>query len=158
MRARYRAAEIRVFYRWEKEESRLKILVIDGQGGGMGKLLIERLRSALPDAEIAAVGTNSIATAVMLKAGADYGATGENPVVVACRDADVITGPVGIVVADALYGEVTPAMAAAIGASPAVKVLLPYSKCRIRVAGKPDLPLQDAVNAAVDEIRALGLA
>ena len=94
-----------------------KITIIDGQGGRMGKALIEHLKREFPDQELLAVGTNSIATAAMLKAGADYGATGENPVLVAARDSDIIIGPIGIVIADSLFGEVTPAMAAAVGRS-----------------------------------------
>ena len=88
-----------------------KITIIDGQGGRMGKALIEHLKREFPEQELLAIGTNSIATASMLKAGADYGATGENPVLVAARDSDIIIGPIGIVIADSLFGEVTPAMA-----------------------------------------------
>ena len=102
-----------------------KITIIDGQGGRMGKALIEHLKREFPDQELLAVGTNSIATAAMLKAGADYGATGENPVLVAARDSDIIIGPIGIVIADSLFGEVTPAMAAAVGRSHASQILMP---------------------------------
>ncbi|MCL2461113.1 MAG: DUF3842 family protein, partial [Defluviitaleaceae bacterium] len=94
-----------------------KIVVIDGQGGKIGSLLVSRLKAEAPRAEIYAIGTNSIATSAMVKAGADFGATGENPVLVSCRDADIIVGPIGIVVADSLVGEITPAMAAAVGKS-----------------------------------------
>ena len=92
----------------------MKILVIDGQGGRMGKALVETLRRRGFSGEILAVGTNSAATAAMLKAGADEGATGENPVVVASRRADVILGPMGIIAANSLLGEITPAMALAV--------------------------------------------
>jgi len=92
-----------------------KITVIDGQGGKMGRSIIEQLKKQFPEQEILAIGTNSIATSAMLKAGADYGATGENPVIVAARDSDIIIGPIGIVIADSLHGEVTAAMAAAVG-------------------------------------------
>lgn len=130
----------------------MKIVVVDGQGGGMGKLLTERLGQALPGADIVAVGTNAMATSAMLRAGAGAGATGENAVIVAARDADVIVGPVGIVLADALMGEVTPAMAAAVGASAAHKVLLPVAKCRVSVAGARDLPLTALAEEAVKEV------
>ena len=102
----------------------MKIVVIDGQGGRMGSLLIEGMREAKIDADITAIGTNVLATSAMLKAGADRGATGENPVIVACRSAQVIVGPIGILSADSLLGEVTPRMAVAVGQSEAVKLLL----------------------------------
>lgn len=129
----------------------MKILIIDGQGGKMGSLLIEKLKasSLLADAEIIAIGTNSIATAAMLRAGADAGATGENPVIVNCRDASVIAGPIGILAADSLLGEVTPAMAVAVGQSAAPKVLLPVNKCNHHVAGVQDLSLQELISDAV---------
>jgi len=131
-----------------------KIVVIDGQGGKLGRLVIEQLKmSDKVSYEIRAIGTNSIATATMLKAGADSGATGENPVVVNCRDADIIVGPIGIIAADALYGEVTAAMAAAVGSSSAHKVLLPMSRCRISVMGiKPAISTTELVNMAVQKI------
>ena len=96
----------------------MNILIIDAQGGGIGKQLVASVRKNLPDADITAVGTNTVATTAMLKAGADRGATGENAVVVNCRRADVIIGPIGIVIADALLGEITPLMAAAVAQSP----------------------------------------
>jgi len=130
----------------------MKIVVIDGQGGKMGAALVERLK-AEGLGEIIAVGTNSLATAAMLRAGADAGATGENPVVVNCRDADFIVGPMGILVADALHGEITPRMAGAVGASPARRVLLPVSRCNTVVAGVREMPLGEYVRLAVEEIR-----
>lgn len=93
----------------------MNILVIDAQGGGIGRQLVAELLRRMPSAEITAVGTNSAATAAMLKAGAHHAATGENAVVVGCRRADVIVGPIGIVIADSLWGEVTPKMAVAVG-------------------------------------------
>ena len=102
----------------------------------MGSLLTEKSKyAAIPGAQIYAIGTNSIATAAMLKAGADYGATGENPVLVNSRDADYIIGPLGIMAADSLLGEVTPAMAVAVGQSSAMKILLPVNKCNHHVVG-----------------------
>lgn len=127
----------------------MKVLVIDGQGGGMGRQLVETLKKARPDQQILCVGTNAMATAAMIRAGADGGATGENAVIVNCRDAGLILGPVGIVLADALLGEITPAMAAAVGRSPAVKILLPAANCRVRVAGAENLPMRQAVDDAV---------
>ena len=133
----------------------MKIVVIDGQGGKMGKALIEQLRSELEGsaAELYAIGTNGNATAAMMKAGADYGATGENPVIVACRDADVIVGPIGIVVADSFLGELTPAMAVAVGQSQAIKVLLPMNRCHSQVVGVRELPMNEMVKMAAAQIR-----
>lgn len=133
----------------------MRIVVIDGQGGRMGSALVERIKAALPEAECLAVGTNSTATAAMLRAGADAGATGENPVLVNARTADVIAGPVGILAANALYGEVTPAMARAIGESRALKLLLPVNRCGVVVVGVCEQPLSDYIREAVERIRAL---
>jgi len=132
-----------------------KAVIIDGQGGKIGSLLVSRLKSQAGRIELYAIGTNSIATSAMLKAGADFGATGENPVVVNCRDADIIVGPVGIVVADSLVGEITPAMAAAAGQSGAQKVLLPVNRCNNHIVGVRDLPLSDLIEAAVNYILSL---
>ena len=129
----------------------MKIVVIDGQGGRIGKSIIEQLRSSGCTDEVLAVGTNSIATSAMLKAGADSGATGENPVVVAARDADVIVGPIGIIAADSMLGEITPAMADAIGRSRARKVLVPVNKC-FEVAGVREMSLSGYVEQAVNMI------
>lgn len=129
----------------------MKIVVIDGQGGSLGRALVEQLRLRLPEQEIIAVGTNSIATAAMLRAGASRGATGENPVRVNAAEADLILGPLGLVLADALLGEVTPAMATAVGAAKAVKLLVPVSRCSLRVAGVAELPLSDYVRLAAEE-------
>ena len=126
-----------------------KVVVIDGQGGKIGSLLVGRLKSEAFPHVIYAIGSNSIATSAMMKAGADFGATGENPVVVNCRDADVIVGPVGIVVADSFLGEITPHMAAAIGQSGAQKVLLPINRCNNHIVGARDLPVSDLIEAAV---------
>lgn len=127
----------------------MRILVVDGQGGRLGRMTVEQLKERLPSAEVTAVGTNSIATAAMLKGGADAAATGENPVVVCAAKADVIIGPVGIVVANAMLGEVTPRMAQAIAASPARKILLPYNKCDVLVVGTQGMTPADAVREAV---------
>ena len=130
----------------------MNIVVIDGQGGGIGRQLVARLRERLPDAAITAVGANCSATNAMLKAGASTGATGENAVIVACRRADVIAGPVGIVIADSLGGEVTPAMAVAVAQSPAKRVLLPFNHCDNVVVGVADYNVGRLVQSAVEEI------
>ena len=126
-----------------------KIVVIDGQGGKIGSLLIGKLKTEIKKYEIYAIGTNSIATSAMMKAGADFGATGENPAIVNCRDADVIVGPLGIVVADSLVGEITPAMAVAIGQSKAQKVLLPINRCNNYIVGAHDLSITDLIEATI---------
>lgn len=131
----------------------MRFLVIDGQGGRLGKLLIEEIRREFPGEEIMAVGTNATAAATMLKAGADEAATGENPVVVACRRADVIIGPIGIVIADSLLGEVTPKMAIAVAQSNAVRILIPMNKCDNLVAGVGFQPISELVADAVKKMK-----
>lgn len=133
----------------------MKVVVIDGQSGRMGQVLIERVRAAGLPCELVAVGTNAIATSAMLKAGASAGATGENPVVVNCRDADVIAGPIGILAADSLLGEVTPAMALAVGQSPARKLLLPVNHCNNVVVGTQSMSLSKLMDEAVELLRAM---
>lgn len=131
----------------------MKILIIDGQGGGLGRQLVGALKKACMDAEIIAVGTNSIAATAMLKAGADHAATGENAVVVSCRSADVIAGPIGIVIADSMYGEITPQMALAVGQSGAKRVLLPVGLCDNIIVGTGDATMANLVQSAVTAIR-----
>ena len=116
-------------------ERQPNILIIDAQGGGIGRLLVSAIRQELPAAALTAVGGNSAATAAMLKAGADKAATGENAVVVACRGADVILGPIGIVIADSMLGEITPKMAAAVAQSGAKRILVPFDHCDNIVVG-----------------------
>lgn len=132
-----------------------KVLVIDGQGGGLGRQLVSALAAACPEAELTAVGTNSLAANAMLKAGASRAATGENAVVVNCRRADVIVGPIGIVIADALLGEITPAMAAAVCQSGAKRVLVPINHCENYVVGVPDQPVSQLVAAAARKVKEL---
>ena len=132
-----------------------KITVIDGQGGRMGKTIIEQLKKEFPDQELLAIGTNSIATAAMLKAGADHGATGVNPVVVAARDSDIIIGPIGIGMADSLFGEGTPAMAAAVGRSRAFQILMPVSRCNHYVVGCEDLSMNEIIALVLKKVRTL---
>jgi hypothetical protein len=127
----------------------MKIVVIDGQGGALGKHLISAIKSAAgAGAEITALGTNSAATSAMMNGGADRGATGENPIIVACSDADIIVGPVGILCANAMLGEITPNMALAVGASRAVKILVPVSKCDIMIVGASDMSYGEYVKIA----------
>lgn len=133
----------------------MNILVVDAQGGGIGRQLVAALKQSIPGATVTAVGTNSAATSAMLKAGADRAATGENAVIVGTRSADVIVGPVGIVIADALLGEITPAMAVAIGQSRAKRILIPVNHCDNIIAGVPDLSVAALVQNAVDRIGTL---
>ena len=130
----------------------MDILIIDGQGGNLGRQLAKRLREALPQADMVVVGTNSTATENMLKGGANRAATGENAVIVNARRAKIIAGPLGIVIADALLGEVTPAMAMAVGQSDAVRVLIPMNRCDTLVAGVADKPMGELVEDAVRRI------
>lgn len=132
-----------------------KVIVIDGQGGRLGQLLVEEILAEKLDAELTVIGTNSIATAAMLKAGARQGATGENPVIVACRDADFILGPIGIISADSMLGEITPAMAVAIGQSRAVKLLLPVSHCNNQVIVVKPLSMAELAKATVEHLKEL---
>ena len=127
----------------------MHILVIDGQGGRMGAALTEQIKNTLPQAEIIAVGTNSLATSAMLRAGAEAAATGENPVIVNSQWADVIVGPIGIITANALLGEITPKMAAAVSESRAKKILLPVSRCAVTVVGVQEKSLTEYVREAV---------
>ena len=128
----------------------MKVLVIDAQGGGIGRQLVTGIKAKIPSAFVTAVGTNSVATSSMLKAGADVAATGENAVKVGARKADVIVGPIGIVIADALYGEITPEMAVAVGQSDAKKVLIPINHCDNIIAGVPDLSIGKLIDSAIE--------
>ena len=130
----------------------MNILVIDAQGGGVGKQLVSAIKKRFPQSEVTAVGTNSAATAAMMKSGADHAATGENAVVVACRRADIIAGAVGIVIADALWGEITPKMALAVAQSSAKRILIPFNHCDNIIAGVSDLSVGRLIQCAIDEI------
>ena len=144
-----------IFSTETEEGTALNILVVDGQGGGLGRQLVSALRQACPTAHLTAVGTNSLATGIMLKAGAHQAATGENAVVVACRRADVIVGPVGIAIVDSLLGEITPAMALAVGQSMAKRVLIPVNLCDNFIVGVPDQSMGKLVQSAVAAVAAL---
>ena len=133
----------------------MKITIIDGQGGKIGKTLIEQLKKRHPEQELYAIGTNSIATSAMLKAGADYGATGENPCIVNAEDSDIIIGPVGIVFANALLGEITPAIATAVGASKAFKILIPMNRCNHYIVGCEEVGLTEYIRQACEKVDSL---
>ena len=136
-------------------EKAAHIVVIDAQGGGIGKQLVAAIKKSIPDTVVTAVGTNGAATSAMIKAGADHAATGENAVVVACRRTDFIMGPIGIVIADAMLGEITPAMAVAVGQSSAVRILIPVERCATTVAGVQDTSTGILIKSAVDSLRSL---
>ena len=131
----------------------MNLMVMDAQGGGIGRQIIAALRKENLNVHIMAVGTNSAAVSAMLKAGADEGASGENAVRVASQRADIIAGPVGIIIADAMLGEITPAMAVCVGQSRALKVLIPFRSCETVVAGVKDLSTAALIQDAVNEIK-----
>lgn len=131
----------------------MNILVIDAQGGGIGKQLIAAIKENIPSASVTAVGTNTVATSAMLKAGADNAATGENAVVVNSRRADVIVGPIGIVIADAMFGEITPCMANAVAQSNARRILIPINHCDNIVVGVADLNIAKLIQAVIEELK-----
>lgn len=130
----------------------MKIMVMDGQGGGVGKSLVEALRTAYPAAEVIAVGTNATATANMMKGGTTLGATGENAVVYNSQRADVIAGPIGIVMANAMLGEITPKMAEAVASSDARIFLVPMTRCKAEVVGVEEKRLSDYIKEVVERV------
>lgn len=130
----------------------MNVVIIDGQGGNLGVQLVKEITARFPLLDITAIGTNAVATASMLKAGAKKAATGENPVVVACKKADVIIGPVGIVIADSLLGEVTEKMALSIGRANAVRILIPTNKCDNLIAGIQNLNTSALISDAVEKL------
>ena len=131
----------------------MNILIIDAQGGGIGKQLVSSVKESIPLSEVTAVGTNSAASAAMLKAGADHIATGENAVIVGCRKADIIIGPVGIVITDYMYGEITEKMAAAIGKSNAKRILIPVNQCDNIIAGVQNVNINYLIKCAIEELK-----
>lgn len=133
----------------------LKVAVIDGQGGGIGRNLMERIKKASPvKFELIALGTNSLATSAMIKAGADIGATGENPIVINSDKVDVILGPLAIVIPNSIMGEITPKIAYAVGNSPALKILIPLNKCNVKIAGTENKNISELLDSAVNELLA----
>lgn len=133
----------------------MKIVVIDGQGGRIGKLVIEKIQELCINHDLIAIGTNSLATAAMIKAGAKKAATGENPVVVNVRNADIIIGPIGIIMANSLLGEVTEKMAIATSSSDAYKILIPVSKCNHKVIGLKELNIDEYIELVYNEVKAI---
>ena len=133
----------------------MNIVIIDGQGGQLGAQLVKELSSLFPTLMLTAIGTNAVATATMLKAGAKNAATGENPTLVACRTADVIIGPIGIVIADSLLGEVTPKMALAVAQSNATRILIPMNKCKNLIAGVQASSTSALISDVTDKVRAI---
>lgn len=133
----------------------MKLLVIDGQGGGVGKSLVAALKQRMPDQPVIALGTNAQATAAMLRAGADAGATGESAIRYQCRTADVIVGVAGILHANAMMGEISPGIAAAVSLSEAQKVLVPLERCGLRIAGVNRQPLESLIREAARMVQAI---
>lgn len=129
------------------------VAVVDGQGGGIGKAIVERLKAELPQLQVLALGTNSAATGQMLRAGADDGATGENAIIHNMQHVDIVVGVIGILNANSMMGELSPAMAAAIGGSHTYKVLLPINRCHIHVVSVEDVPLGKHIDNAVKAIK-----
>lgn len=131
----------------------MKIAVVDGQGGGLGRSIVEALRRTWPEMEIAACGTNATATMAMLKAGASYGATGEHAIRHNVREAAVVLGAVGIAFVGSMHGEVSPAVALAVSGSAGQKVLIPVTKCRVSIAGQQEQPLAAYLADMVEKVR-----
>ncbi len=130
----------------------MKITVIDAQGGGIGRNIVASIKKEYPQTDITAIGTNGIAAAAMLKAGADRAASGENPFIVACRNAELIIGPIGIVIADSLLGEITPKMAVAAAQSSAKKLFIPFNQCGNIIVGVKDLSMKSLMANLMEEI------
>lgn len=130
------------------------IAVVDGQGGGIGRAIVEKIKAAMPQEHVIGLGTNSVATGQMLRAGADDGATGENAIVHNMKHVDIVVGVIGILNANSMMGELSPAMAEAIGSSDSFKVLLPINRCHIHVVSVEELPLGKHIDNAVEAIRA----
>ena len=136
----------------------MNILVIDGHGGMLGAQLVKEILTRFQNVTVNVVGTNTVATAAMLKAGAHNGATGENPVVVGARKADVIIGPIGIVIADSLSGEITPKMAVSVGSADAIRILIPMNKCDNMIAGINGTPTSDLIEDVISKLNKITTA
>ena len=130
----------------------MNIMVVDSQGGGLGKQLVSTIKKKYPQLHIQAVGTNVLATSAMLKAGADEAATGENSIAAVSRKADIIIGPVGMVIADSMLGEITPRMAAAIAQSPAWRIMIPFNNCDNYIAGVTSLSTGQLIEDAMKKL------
>lgn len=130
----------------------MNIVVIDGHGGQLGAQLVKEILGNFQNINLTAIGTNAVATTAMMKAGAKNAATGENPIIVACRKADVIMGPIGIVIADSLFGEISPKAATAVGQADAIRILLPMNKCENQIAGVPNLNTAALIDDAISKL------
>lgn len=128
----------------------MNVLIIDGQGGGVGRLLVERIAEQFQDANIIACGTNSMATANMLKGAKISGATGENAVIYNAKRADIIVGPVGIVMVNAMLGEITPRMAEAVTDSDAKIFLIPMNRCQTKIVGVQEKKISEYVDEVIE--------
>lgn len=135
-----------------RKARRMKILVIDAHGGGIGRQIVSKLTEKIPESDIIAVGTNSIATNEMIKSGAKRAATGENAIRFCASEADIITGPIGIMTANAMLGEISPVIAESVGGSKALKVLVPTSHCNVVIAGTDNVPVKESIDEAVNKI------
>lgn len=129
------------------------VMVVDAQGGGLGRQLIISIKRELPQVHIIAVGTNSLATVAMLKAGADEAATGSNAVKVSGKKADVIIGPIGMVIADSMLGEITPEIACSISQADATRIMIPFSNCDNYIAGVSDISMGKLIEDAVGQLK-----
>lgn len=136
----------------------MNVVIIDGQGGLLGAQLVKEITAQFKDINLTGIGTNAVAAAAMLKAGAKNVASGENPVVVACRKADIIIGPIGIVIADSLLGEITEKMALAISRADAVRILIPLNKCENLVAGVSNLNMSALIADALSKLNSVILS
>ncbi|MEN8907513.1 MAG: DUF3842 family protein [Clostridiales bacterium] len=131
----------------------MKIAVVDGQGGGIGKIIVEKLRIAFGDTiKIIALGTNALAVSLMIKAGADEGASGENAIIYSASKVNIIMGPIGIIVANSMLGELTPKMSSAISESNADKILIPVNKCNLHIANVKDDNISSHIENAIELI------
>lgn len=146
---------VRRMERERMEKKQMQVMVMDGQGGGVGKLLVEALKEAVPSAEIIAVGTNASATANMMKGGTSLGATGENAVKYNSTRVDAICGPMGILMANAMLGEITPGMAEAVSGAEVPVFLIPMGKCNAKVAGVAEKKLADYVKEVAERVAGL---
>lgn len=132
----------------------MRIAVVDGQGGGIGKSLVEKIKGRFQSrVEVVALGTNAVAASLMIRSGADDGASGENAILVNAGKVDLIVGTLGIISANSMLGELTPAMARGISESPARKILIPLNRCNLFVTGGDDVTLPQHIEEVLDKIQ-----
>ena len=130
----------------------INVAVVDGQGGGIGRAIVEKVKKAFPELNVIALGTNAVATGQMLKAGADEGATGENAIIHNMQHVDIVLGVIGILTENSMMGELSPAMASAIGGSHTYKILIPINRCHIHVVSVGDVSLGEHIDNAIDAL------